>query len=238
MGTPDYDLCLRELTDDYNNDIQAATGLPSSAVLITCQTSSASGYKTVAQRDVFQTPFAQLKASNDYFDIYLVGPKYQYQYVDHAHVNKYGIRHHGEMFAKVYKEVVIAGNDWKPLQPTKFTVSNKQIVIDFYVPVAPLQFDTSIISAVKNQGFELTNSGSVTITNVQISKANQVTITCSANVPAEAVISYAFYNGTYQKSGREEGSRGTLKDSDNTADLYGYMPLNNWCVTFKQKLIV
>ena len=236
-GRTDYDVCIKQLINDYNADIAINTGNPSSAVLITCQTSSASGYKSVSDRDSFKTPFAQLKASNDYDDVFLVGPKYQYEYIDHAHYNKHGTRHHGEMMAKVYYEVCLKGNDWKPLQPTKFTVVGNQILIDFHVPVAPLQFDTTYISSVANQGFELTNAGTVVISNVQITVPNQITITCSANVPSDAVISYAFYNGTYQKSGRIEGSRGTLKDSDSRQDIHGYMPLNNWCVHFKQTLI-
>lgn len=233
-----YDQNLRQWLDDFNTDIRAKIG-HSSAVMLTCQTSSASGYKTLATRDQFTTPFLQLKASNNNPDIFLVGPKYQYAYKDYAHIQAADTRHLGEMYAKVYRKVCIEGVDWKPLQPTNFVVSGNQIVIDFYVPVAPLQFDTSIITSIANQGFELTNSGSVTITNVQITSATQVIITCSANVPNNAVLSYAFYNGTTASiSGRVAGSRGTLKDSDNTQDKYGYMPLNNWCVTFKQTLTV
>lgn len=231
-----YDQNLREWLDDFNASIKAIKS-HSSAVMLTCQTSSASGYKSAANRDQFTTPFLQLKASNENPDIFLVMPKYQYNYKDYAHPLAPDTRHMGCMYAKVYKKVVIDGDDWKPLQPTNFTVLDNQIVIDFHVPVAPLQFDTSVITAVANQGFELTSASGVTITDVQITSATQVTITCSANVPNNAVLSYAFYNGTTAStSGRVAGSRGTLKDSDNTPDDFGYMPLNNWCVTFKQIL--
>lgn len=234
-GRSDYAACLKQLIDDYNFDIQAQTGQPSSAVLITCQTSSASGYRDLDKRDSFQTPFAQVEASNTYADVFLVGPKYQYDYIDHAHYNRYGTRHHGEMMAKVYKKVVVDGENWKPLQPINFTVQGNQIIIDFHVPTAPLQFDTTWITAVANKGFEL-KATDCSITDVALTSNTQVTLTCSNPIPQGAIVSYAFYNGTYQKSGRTEGSRGLLKDSDNTADLHGYMPLNNWCVTFKKEL--
>lgn len=226
---------LREWLDDYNADIRKVKG-SSSAVMLTCQTGSIAGYRNVGDRETFQTPLAQLEANNTQPDIFLIGPKYAYTYKDHAHPDAVSTTHLGEMYAKVYKKVVLNGEDWNPLKPTKFTATGSKIIVDFHVPKAPLQFDTEIISSVANQGFELTKSGGVTITDVQITSPTQVTITCSANVPTGCVLSYAWYNGTYQKSGRAEGSRGALKDSDNTPDLNGFMPLNNWCVHFKQTL--
>lgn len=235
LSNVNYDKNLREWLDDFNASIKAIKG-SSSAVMLTCQTSSASGYKSLANRDQFTSPFLQLKASNENPDIFLVMPKYQYNYKDYAHPLASDTRHMGCMYAKVYKKVVIDGEDWKPLQPTKFTVSGNQIIVDFHVPVAPLQFDTATVVNPGNYGFDLTNAGSVLISSVEITDPNQITLTCSAPVPANSILSYAFYSGTQGVSGRVDGARGCLKDSDNTADLFNYMPLNNWCVTFKQIL--
>ena len=232
-----YDKNLREWLDDFNAEIRKTEG-SASAVMLTCQTSSASGYKTLALRDQFTTPALQLKASNENPNIFLVGPKYQYEYKDYAHITAEATRHHGEMYAKVYKQVVDQGNDWKPLQPTGFNVSGNKIVIDFHVPTAPLQFDTTYIAGIENHGFNLTNADSNSITSVEITSPTQVTITCSENITNGSVISYAFYNGTAGVSGRLAGNRGALKDSDDSQDSFGYMPLNNWCVIFKYSVTI
>lgn len=235
LSNKEYDQNLRQWLDDFNHDIGEITNQYEPIIMITCQTSSVAGYKNSAKRDEFTTPFLQLKANNDNSDIFLVGPKYQYQYKDYAHILAEDTRHLGEMYAKVFKQVIEQGNDWQPLKPIAFSKANNEITIDFHVPVGALAFDTTTVKDPGNYGFNLMDASGVVINEVKIISKTQVKITCSANIPKGAVLSYAFHNGTDGKSGRAEGARGCLRDSDNSADLYGYMPLHNWCVIFKHE---
>ncbi|MBE0441414.1 hypothetical protein EI164_04955 [Psychrobacter sp. FME13] len=235
-GNTSYDANLRELLNDYNADIKAVNGQTDNVVMLLCQVSSMSGYKTEATRSTFVTPFLQLKATQDNDDMFLVCPKYFFDYVDHAHINAEATRTLGEYYAKVYRQAVIEGKPWKPLQPNNITSVASTIVIDFDVPKPPLVIDTvKVLEGADNlhKGFVLKNSGAVTITDVAKTGDAQVTITLSTPVPTGAILTYAFDNGTYQKTGREQGARGNIRDSDNTLSAYTSQPLQNWCVTFK-----
>ncbi|MGO2339036.1 MAG: sialate O-acetylesterase [Psychrobacter sp.] len=235
-GNTNYDANLRELLNDYNTDIKAANGQIDNVVMLLCQTSSMSGYRTEATRSTFVTPFLQLKATQDNADMFLVCPKYFFDYIDHAHINSTSTRTLGEYYAKVYRQVVIEGKPWKPLQPNNISSVANTLVIDFDVPKPPLVIDTTkVLEGADNlhKGFVLKNSGAVTITDVVKTGDAQVTITLSAPVPTGAILSYAFDNGTHQKSGREQGARGNIRDSDTTPSAYTSQALHNWCVTFK-----
>src|SRR6185295_4905139 len=72
------------------------------------------------------------------------GPKYQYESPDRLHLTAEGYRLLGEKYGEVYYERVILGHDWKPLQPTKVSVTGKVITVQFHVPVGPLTWDTEM----------------------------------------------------------------------------------------------
>lgn len=236
ISNPSYDINLKQWLDDFNSTIKDINNQTDDAVMFTCQTSSAAGYKNSSARDDFTTPFAQLKASQDNADIILVGPKYQYTYNDYAHIDAIGTRTLGEYYAKVYRQVAIDGNPWTPFSPKSINSIGNKIIIDFNVPKPPIVIDTTTVlegTDNQNKGFVLKNATGVTITGVAITKPDQVTITLSADAPIGAVLSYAFHNGTDGKSGREQGARGNLRDSDITQSAYTSAQLHNWCVTFK-----
>lgn len=237
QSNQNYDQNLKEWLDDYNADIRAVNGQQDNIVMLTCQTSSASGYKSATNRDQFVTPFLQLKASKEHHDIILVTPKYWMTYKDYAHIDATSTRLLGEYYAKVYRHAVINGNKWQPLQPDKITVINNKIVIDLIVPKPPIVFDTAKVienASNTNKGFVIKNAGGVTITDVAITSPTQITITTSGQVPPGAVLSYAFDNGVQGKSGAIDGARGNVRDSDDT-ELSSYTgePLYNWLVIFK-----
>lgn len=237
QGNQNYDKNLREWLDDFNADIKATNGQTDNVVMLTCQTSSASGYKSASARDQFTTPFLQLKASIDNPDIILVTPKYQMTYVDYAHIDAQSTRLLGEYFAKVYRHAVINGKKWRPMQPKNIAKLDNKIVIDFIVPKPPIVFDT--IKVVENasnthKGFVLKNADGVMITDVAITSDTQITITTNRPVPQGATLSYAFDNGVQGKAGASDGARGNVRDSDDSElSAYTGEPLYNWLVIFK-----
>lgn len=237
QGNQNYHKNLREWLDDYNADIKAATGQVDNIVMLTCQTSSASGYKDANAREGFVTPFLQLKASQNNHDIILVTPKYFMTYKDYAHIDAPSTRLLGEYYAKVYRHAVINGNKWQPLQPQTITRTGNKIVIDFIVPKPPIVFDTTKVienSSNTHKGFVLKNAGGVAISDVVITSPTQITITASDNIPDGAVLSYAFDNGVKGKAGAAEGARGNVRDSDDgELSAYTNEPLYNWLVIFK-----
>ena len=239
QGNQNYDKNLREWLDDYNADIKAITGQTDNIVMLTCQTSSASGYKDANARDSFVTPFLQLKASQDNHDIILVTPKYFMTYKDYAHIDAPSTRLLGEYYAKVYRHAVINGNKWQPLQPKNITKTDNKIVIDFIAPKPPIVFDTTTVienASNTHKGFVLKNADNVTITDVSITSPTQITITTSDTIPNGAVLSYAFDNGVKGKAGAVDGARGNVRDSDDSElSAYKNEPLYNWLVIFKHQ---
>lgn len=231
-GNTDYANNLVELLNDYTADVKAENGQHEPPVMLLCQTSSASGYRDLAERDVFATPFLQLQAASTHPRIFMVGPKYHLTYKDYAHIDAESTRLWGEYYAKVYRRVVIEGEDWKPVSPSEVNVSGSDVVIDFHVPVGPLVLDTVAVVDPGNYGFNLLNAGAASITDVTLTGASQVTISLSAPPPSGAVLSYAFHNGIYTKSGWAEGARGCLRDSDTEPSEYTGQPMHNWCAAF------
>lgn len=228
-----YAADLVEWLDDFTDDVRAANDQRGGLVMLLCQVSSAAGYKTAPNRDQFTTPFAQLQASEADPRIFMVCPKYFLTYVDGSHIDAVSERLLGEYYGKVYRKVVVEGQDWRPVSPASFNVVGSTVVINCHVPVAPLVIDTTAVSNPGTFGFSLTNSGSVNLTGGSITGPKQVTMTLSAPPPAGSVLSYAFHNGTYPNSGPTQGARGNLRDSDTETSTYTGAALRNWCVSFK-----
>ena len=236
IGNAEYDINLAEWLDDFTGDIQTLTGQTEQPVMLTCQTSSVAGYKKTAEtRHQFTTPFLQLKASATHPRIFLVCPKYQFSYKDYAHILANDTKWLGEYYAKVKMIVVDEGKDWLGLRPKSLLkIDNRTVEIEFHVPVAPLVFDEALVSNPGNYGFNLYNAGSVKIASVAlIAEQNKVRITATDDIPKDATITYAFDNGVGGKSGKAEGARGNLRDSDPTVSSDGKFNLYNWAFAFE-----
>lgn len=224
------------LLDDYDLDTRAVLGQLDGLVLLTCQTSSASGYRPdVNDRDGFSSPIQQLLASQIDPRVFLVTTKYHLDYIDHAHLDALSTRLLGEYYEKVYRRVVIEGRDWVGCRPATFTRVGSSVVIDCDVEVAPLVIDTAAISDPGNAGFVLRNSGGVTITGISLTGAKQITVATSGVVPNGAVLSYALHNGTGGVSGRAAGARGCIRDSDPTPSIHTGAALRNWLTIFRKQ---
>lgn len=229
-----YDIGLRDYQRQFARDAMTRTGQAEIPVLLTCQTSSAAGYRgNVATRDSFTTPFLQLKASVDHPEIVLIGPKYHLTYIDHAHIDALSTRLWGEKFGQVWRQVCIEKRHWRPLSPATITVDGSDVIIDLHVPFGPVVVDTSAVTDPGNLGFNLMDAGGATITSVTITGDSQITVSLSAPPVPGWRLSYAFHNGTAGFSGWDSGARGCIRDSDPTLSIYSGQPMPNWLVAFQ-----
>lgn len=92
----------------------------------------------------------------------------------------------------------------------------------------------ALVSNPGNYGFSLYNAGEVAISSVELlPDQNKVRIVATDELPPTATITYAFDNGIGGKSGKTEGARGNLRDSDPAMSLDGKFNLYNWAFTFE-----
>ncbi len=235
-----YQGYLEEWQDDYDTDVKAITGQSGEVPLYLCQMSSfMSSYANDATSEI---PIYQLKASVDNpGEIILVAPKYFFNYSDRHHLTGASSRWLGEYYGKVIKKVTIDHEAWRPLSPDVVTRSGNIIYADFHVPSGVLAFDTTLVSARTNKGFEYYDStSSATISNVEILDSDTVKITLS-NTPtgANQRLRYAYTGvpGTNTGAQNAGSAAGNLRDTDSYPSLYGNT-LYNWAVHFDEEIIL
>ncbi len=192
---------------------------------------------------------AQLELSNEQPNWYLAAPYYPYTDKG-AHMDPNGYRWLGHQLGKVFHRVVTLGQDWKPLSPTRVTVSGTEVLIDFHVPCPPLVWDKPYVSLVatdyKDKGFRVKdNFGVISIQSVEIVAETIVRLSLDRAPGAGAKVQYATQTAS--------NGNGCLRDSDPAVamDNYKYAadtgqyvaaniaelvdkpyPLHNWCVAF------
>lgn len=234
---PDFDDDIEMLRAQYEAEISLITGQRDPIFLFVCQTSSVSGYRdTYAQRKTFRTPFQQLAASRAYPRVKLVGPKYFLNYKDHSHILAVDTDVLGEYHGRAAHRVLVQGLDWRPTQVDALAVDNDAIVLDYHTPTGALALDVTVVADPGNFGFNLHEAAGVGIAAVTQTGDRQITITCTANVPSGALLSYAHYNGVYGTSGRIGGARGCVRDSDPELSRVTGQPMRNYAVSFEETL--
>jgi hypothetical protein len=244
-----YEQNLVEWQNNYSNDIRAITGQEEEVILFTDQMN---GHQNLGS-PVPHIALAQYNAAkNNPGKIILVTPKYIFPVVDWlGHLTNYSQRRLGEYYAKVYKKVIIEGQQWKPLMPEQVTLNGNTIYARFHVPVPPLAFDTNAVMLQQNYGFEyFDNSYSAYITNVEIVSADTVAITLNTIPTGENKrLRYAYTGtvGNWSTGPFATGSsRGNLRDSDMTPSVHqdSYVPsfmgnyLRNWALAFDESITV
>lgn len=231
---------LLQLKDDFDNDIKAITKQTFSPLMITYQTASHRYYPM----DSINVANAQLKASVDRADIVMACPMYQFDYADNIHLTANSSVQLGKYLSKAayktWRHIEHDEPEFKPLQPEKVIWQGKIIDVTFNVPSGSLQFNTSIVAAATNMGFDIRVNNIVqnaAIVSLSIVGSNRVRIVLDQDYPA-GVLTYAQgRTGDPNTSGSATGPRGNLCDqagaSDNYIDTLGttrYM--HNWCVIF------
>jgi hypothetical protein len=235
-----YQGYLEEWQNDYDTDVKAITGQSNEVILFLDQMSSfMSSYANDATSEI---PIYQLYAAEDNPDeIVLVAPKYFFNYSDRHHLTGASSRWLGEYYGKVIKKVVIDHETWRPLSPDSAVRSGNIIDVNFHVPAGVLAFDTTLVSARTNYGFEYYDStSSATISNVAILDDDTVRITLSG-VPtgANQRVRYAYTGvpGTNTGAQNAGSAAGNLRDTDTYPSLYGNT-LYNWAVHFDEAIVL
>lgn len=233
-----YQSYLEEWQNDYDSDVKAITGQTRDIPLFLDQMSSfMSSYANDATSEI---PIYQYLASLDNpGDIILVAPKYYFNYSDRHHLTGASSRWLGEYYGKVIKKVTIDNETWRPLSPTSVLRSGNVIYVDFHVPAGVLAFDTTIVSARTNYGFEYYDTtASASISSVEILDSDTVKVTLSG-VPtgANQRLRYAYTGvpGTNTGAQNAGSAAGNLRDTDPYPSLYGNT-LYNWAVHFDEAI--
>lgn len=235
-----YQGYLEEWQNDYDTDVKAITGQSNEVYMFLDQMSSfMSSYANDATSEI---PIYQLKAAEDNpGKIVLVAPKYFFNYSDRHHLTAASSRWLGEYHAKVIKKVAIDHQSWRPLTPDSAVRSGNIINVDFHVPAGVLAFDTTLVSARTNKGFEYYDStSSATITSVSILDSDTVQITLSGTPSgSNQRIRYAYTGvpGTDTGAQNAGSAAGNLRDTDPYPSLYGNT-LYNWAVHFDEPITV
>ena len=229
-----YEQNLVEWQKDYETDVTAITGQKEPIPMLHTQMSSWTKYGQATSI----IPSAQLAASvKSNGKIVMVGPKYFLAYApDGVHLNAAGYRHMGEYYAKVYRHVILVGKTWEPVRPKSITRAGNVIRVVFHVPSPPLVFDTTLVSAIANQGFEYTDDSGAppAITKVSLDGPDAVKIELAAAPTGGGQrVRYAFTGTAGAIGGPTAGPRGNLRDSDATPSKNG-SPLYDWAVHFDE----
>ncbi|MCK4207204.1 hypothetical protein J3U99_20770 [Brucella pituitosa] len=215
----------------YKTDINAITGDNDEFMVVMCQMSNWTSFTSTFARS--EVPLAQLQVAIDHPTKFAcVGPKYFLDtYTDGVHLTGVSEARIGAYYGRAL-EAIIKGGQWKPLYPTAAVRTGSSVVMTFNVPDGPLVMDTTLVTDPGNFGFEWRDNGdgnAVTISNVAITSANQVTVTLSA-VPTgtNGQIGIAATGVIGNHGGPTTGPRSNLRDSSSDIDDQGY-PMYNWC---------
>ncbi len=229
-----YQGYLEEWQNDYDTDVKAITGQSNEVYMFIDQMSSfMSSYANDATSEI---PIYQLYAAEDNPDeIVLVAPKYFFSYSDRHHLTAASSRWLGEYHAKVIKKVAIDHETWRPLSPDTVTRTGNVILADFHVPAGQLAFDTTLVSARTNYGFEYYDStSSATISSVELVDTDTVRVTLSGTPTGNNQrLRYAYTGvpGTNTGAQNAGSAAGNLRDTDPYPSLYSNT-LYNWAVHF------
>ncbi len=225
---------IRRLRANYDMDLRRMTGQSEKIPIFIDQMMSFTGYGQATS----SIPLAQYAASLNDSNVYLVTPKYIFDYYpagSQAHLVNISYRWLGEYYGKVIKQVVLDDRRWTPLSPRQILRTDRLVALDLNVPVIPIVFDTTEVLAAPNYGFEYYDGEkNIPISKVEIKDRDTLEITL-AQIPTGASerLRYAYSGRPGARPGaHSEGSaRGNVRDSDSTTSLYGNK-LYNWLVAF------
>lgn len=229
---------------DYEHRVKMITGQTEPVPLFISQF----GSMTTPESIIPQRQLDAHTTSNG--KVVLVTPNYPFQhYTDCLHYNAHSQRRLGAYFAKAYTKVVIEGGKWEPTRPKTITRAGNVITVKYVVPVPPLVIDTVRVTAQDPTKFPVApyygfiyrdDTMSASITNVQVTAPDTVTITLSATpTGADKVLRYAYESQNVDRCpGPTNGARGNIRDSDTTkgyhTDAAGDpYELFNWSVAFQ-----
>lgn len=172
--------------------------------------------------------------------IYLVGPKYQYEYSDGLHLTNTSYRAMGETIGKSIASYLLSGT-WKPLVYKSVSYSSSTTIdVQFWVPVGQLAWDISTVTKVTTDsvdtfGFEFRQDAvaSPKITAVEIVGTDIVRITLESQpTGTNQRIRYAYKGQRYALGGDAGNAHGNLCDTDPQVSQSGGT-IKDWATTFE-----
>lgn len=185
-------------------------------------------------------PMALLELAKTRENVYLTNPMYIHDYTDNAHLTARSSFIHGLYISVMEKRVLVDGKtDAKPLMPVDHKRQGRAATV-WLNPVGRLKLDTSVVSDPGNYGFRLLHPDTldvIPLTDVNV-RYDALTISTADDIPAGAILQYAFHGGTTgQSPGRLHGPRGCLRDSQ--GDIISFtlngevIRMDNYCVMFE-----
>ena len=185
-------------------------------------------------------PMALLELAKTRENVYLTNPMYIHDYTDNAHLTARSSFIHGLYISVMEKRVLVDGKtDAKPLMPVDHKRQGRAATV-WLNPVGRLELDTSVVSDPGNYGFRLLHPDTldvIPLTDVNV-RYDALTISTADDIPAGAILQYAFHGGTTgQSPGRLHGPRGCLRDSQ--GDIISFtlnsevIRMDNYCVMFE-----
>ncbi len=234
LNTATYEADIVQLQSDFETDANAITGVTGDLPMYLCQQAwyGVNENSRTAPNFDYATPLAMLAATQAHpTKFHLVGPRYNCDYADIAHLSAAARREHGERYARaVYRRHFNSDNtDFRPLTAVR---TGNVIDVVFQVPTPPLTWDFKSVQWQLNYGFEFYDTdASATVSSVAILSANTVRITLSG-VPT-GITQKVFYAATRAaaRSARFAGGRGNLCDSESSPSQRGYKTMN-FCPVF------
>ena len=219
--TAEYKQLLKTLLSDLNTDIKPLTAQAEDFPMVVYQL--ASHWKF--QKTVPNIAIAQHEASIEDSGINMATPMYIFDYNDNLHTTNDSNKHLGAYYGKVVKRVTRDKVSWNPLQPKSVDWQGNTIDITFDVPRAPLVLDTTWVTAETNSGFDVWDSDYSNqlniISSVTLVDSDKVRIVLSSTPADGSHLTYAFGDSSNNnKTGRTQGPRGNLRDSEGDVDSY------------------
>jgi hypothetical protein len=234
----DYEANLTTWQANFETDITAITRQTDAVPMFIDQLSSFFSY--YGNTATSAVPMAQLAAAEHKPDkIYLVTPKYFFQYSDLHHLTAESYSWLGEYYGKVIKRVTIDHEAWRPLSPKAIVCRDNKVVATMHVPVGRLSIDTVNVARRPNYGFEYTDDSGGQIVSVALAGTDSVVVTLSKKAGTHPRLRYAYTGriGAIPGAQIPYAAGGNLRDNDNYPSIYGNK-LYNWCVQFDKPVNV
>jgi|GEM_PF-5883949 hypothetical protein len=220
----DYKTQLKKLIVDLNDDIKAITNQEDDVVLVTYQLATAMN----ASRDYPSIALALFEASQEDANIYMATPMYHLTHKDGWHLNALSSKLLGAYYGDVVNKIMIDKKDYKPLHITNATVSGNNIILT-YNNTSNLAFAAANGITLPNKGFTFSDASSI-ITNVEITAANAIKITCSSS-PAGKTLQYGV---NWEQAGAAKLNIGNVRDSAGNERKFKIegvsQSMHNWAV--------
>lgn len=234
-----YDALIK-LKNEFATEVSSITGQRFIPPLFTYQTGAHRRYS----RNDMPVAVAQLKAARDDDDIVMVCPIYHLPHSsDNLHLTNDSYVQFGKYYSKAFYQTIFEKKPWKPLWPERIIWQGRIIDISFNVPDGLLTWDTVLVSAAPNYGFDVwRNSSEITnaVNSVSLS-ADGRRVKIKLNISPLPGDRLTYGRGRVDDpltGGPLTGPRGNLRDQSGDADNYidgagirRYM--HNWCVMFE-----